>query len=203
LVAGVWVHERQHTGQTMSHVMAAFRGRFNMAPPRRATLLDWEKRTFVGRCTVTSRPPCTVTLGKKIIENLFCLSSSVNGWFIWHQFASRKNPGFFIFFVFVHYSFNRLENMFFLFAHLQLSSHKNLFVGRKILLEELIPIYIQQDETLHGLFYLETALHVSGGTSIAAGSSNGVTNTRCCRYGCLRSWWWVVVPLETCRAVPR
>ena len=28
-----------------------------------------------------------------------------------------------------------------------------------------IPIYIQQDATLHSLFYLETALHVSGGTS--------------------------------------
>jgi hypothetical protein len=27
-----------------------------------------------------------------------------------------------------------------------------------------IPIYIQQDGTLHSLFYLETALHVSGGT---------------------------------------
>jgi len=60
--------------------------------------------------------------------------------------------------------------------------------------------------------YLETALHVSGGTSthhqeriqlhlqhlvivtplllsaaIAAGRRNGVTNTRCCRYSCLRS----------------
>jgi len=69
-----------------------------------------------------------------------------------------------------------------------------------------ILIYIQQDATLHSLFYLETALLVSGGTStrhqerrqlylhhlvfvtplllpvaIAAGSSNGVTNTRCCR----------------------
>ena len=73
--------------------------------------------------------------------------------------------------------------------------------------------------------YLETALHVSGGTSthhqeriqlylqhtqtgsnsstIAADSSNTVTNTRCCRYSCLRSWWWVVVPPETCRAVSR
>jgi hypothetical protein len=65
-----------------------------------------------------------------------------------------------------------------------------------------ILIYIQQDTTLHSLFYLETALHVSGGTSthhqeriqlylhplvfvrqlllpaaIAAGSSNGL-----CRY---------------------
>jgi hypothetical protein len=28
-----------------------------------------------------------------------------------------------------------------------------------------IPLYIQQDATLHSLFYLETALHVSGGTS--------------------------------------
>ena len=28
-----------------------------------------------------------------------------------------------------------------------------------------IPIYIQQDSTLHSLFYLETALHVLGGTS--------------------------------------
>jgi hypothetical protein len=28
-----------------------------------------------------------------------------------------------------------------------------------------ILIYIQQDATLHSLFYLETPLHVSGGTS--------------------------------------
>jgi hypothetical protein len=28
-----------------------------------------------------------------------------------------------------------------------------------------IPIYIQQDATLHSLFYMETALHVSGGTT--------------------------------------
>jgi len=28
-----------------------------------------------------------------------------------------------------------------------------------------IPIYIQQDATLHSLFHPETALHVSGGTS--------------------------------------
>ena len=89
-------------------------------------------------------------------------------------------------------------------------------------------IYIQQDATLNSSFYLETALHVSGGTSthhqerkqlylqhlvfvrplllpaaMAAGSSNGLTNTRCCRYSCLRSWWWVEVPPDTCRAVSR
>jgi hypothetical protein len=73
-------------------------------------------------------------------------------------------------------------------------------------------IYIQQDAKLHSLFYLETALHVSGGTSthhqeriqlylqhllfvrllllpssIAASSSNGLTSTRCCKYSCMRS----------------
>ena len=79
--------------------------------------------------------------------------------------------------------------------------------------------------------YLETALHVLGGTSthhqehtqlylqhlvlvklfllpaaimeemelsissmIAAGSNNGLTSTRCCRYSCVCSWWWVEVP---------
>jgi hypothetical protein len=85
-----------------------------------------------------------------------------------------------------------------------------------------------QRYTVH--LHLDTALHVSGGTSthhqeriqlhlrvrypqhtqtssnsstIAADSSNGVTNTRCCRYSCMRSWWWVEVPPETCRAVYR
>ena len=38
---------------------------------------------------------------------------------------------------------------------------------------------------------------------LAAGSSNGVTNNRCCRYSCIRSWWWVEIPPETCRAVSR
>jgi hypothetical protein len=67
----------------------------------------------------------------------------------------------------------------------------------------MLTLYIQQDATLHSLFYLETALHVSGGTTThhqeriqlylqhlvfvkplllpaatAAGSSNGLTNTR-------------------------
>jgi hypothetical protein len=74
-----------------------------------------------------------------------------------------------------------------------------------------ILIYIQQDAKLRSLFYPETALNVSGGTSthyqerkqlhlhllfvrllllpahIAAGSSNSLTNNRCCRYSCLRS----------------
>ena len=91
-----------------------------------------------------------------------------------------------------------------------------------------ILIYIQEDATLHSSFYLEIALHVLGDTithhqerkqlylqhlvfvrplllsaAIAADSSNGVTNTRCYRYSCLRSWWWVMVSPKTCRAISR
>jgi hypothetical protein len=43
----------------------------------------------------------------------------------------------------------------------------------------------------------------SNSSTIAADSSNGVTNTRCCRHSCMRSWRWVEVPPETCRAVSR
>ena len=39
--------------------------------------------------------------------------------------------------------------------------------------------------------------------TIAASSSNSVTNTRCCKYSCMSSWWWVEVPPKTCRAVSR
>ena len=40
-------------------------------------------------------------------------------------------------------------------------------------------------------------------STIAADSSNVVTNTRCCRYSWLSSWWWVAVTPETCIAVYR
>jgi len=75
-----------------------------------------------------------------------------------------------------------------------------------------IPIYTQQDAALHSLFISGNCstcfgwyLHPSSGAHatvstafgichtvtatcrIAAGSSNGVTNTRCCRYSCMRS----------------
>jgi len=90
-----------------------------------------------------------------------------------------------------------------------------------------ILIYIQQDATLHRFFiwkllYMFRVVpppiirnannciyriwylsHRYCYLPLAAGSSNGVTNTRCCRYSCLLSWWWVMVPPETCRAVPR
>ena len=45
--------------------------------------------------------------------------------------------------------------------YLWLSSFQ-LYVGKYIL---SMLIYIQQGATLHSLFYLETALHVSGGTT--------------------------------------
>jgi hypothetical protein len=41
----------------------------------------------------------------------------------------------------------------------------NVGIGKNMYIHETIPIYIQQDATLHSLYYLETALHVSGGTS--------------------------------------
>ncbi|PSN35384.1 hypothetical protein C0J52_24646 [Blattella germanica] len=41
LVASVWVHERQHTRQTMAQILRAFQERFNKAPPWKATLLEF------------------------------------------------------------------------------------------------------------------------------------------------------------------
>jgi hypothetical protein len=78
-----------------------------------------------------------------------------------------------------------------------------------------ILIYVQQDATLHNLFYIWKLLYMfrvvpqpiirsannylqhllfvtpllqpaAIAAGIAAGSSNGVTNNRCCRYSCLR-----------------
>jgi hypothetical protein len=40
-------------------------------------------------------------------------------------------------------------------------------------------------------------------STIVASSSNGVTNISCCKYSCMRSWWWVGVSPEICRAVSR
>ena len=54
--------------------------------------------------------------------------------------------------------------------------------------------YIQRDATLHSLFYLETALHVSGGIT---------THHQERRQLYLQHLVFVVVPPETCRAVSR
>jgi len=43
-----------------------------------------------------------------------------------------------------------------------------------------------------GLLHHPQHTQTSSNTStIAADNSNGVTNTRCCRYSYLCSWWWV------------
>ena len=42
---------------------------------------------------------------------------------------------------------------------------KNIFLCSNIYIYIYIYIYIQQDATLHNLFYLETAPHDSGGTT--------------------------------------
>jgi hypothetical protein len=41
----------------------------------------------------------------------------------------------------------------------------------------------------------------SNSSTIAAGSSDGLTSTRYCKYSCVCSWWWVEIPPKTCRAV--
>jgi hypothetical protein len=102
-------------------------------------------------------------------------------------------------------------------ASVMLGNNLISFVSSIVHLFEIscnILIYIQQDATLHSLhvFYLETAPHVLGDTTtqhqerkqlylqrlifvaplllpaaIGPGSNNGVTNTKCCGYSCLRS----------------
>jgi len=56
----------------------------------------------------------------------------------------------------------------------------------------MLTLYISNKMQLYIVYlYLEIALHVSGGTSthhqLAAGSSNGLANTRYYRYSCICS----------------
>ena len=37
--------------------------------------------------------------------------------------------------------------------------------------------------------------------TIEAGSSNGLTDTRYCKYSSVCSWWWVEIPPKTCREI--
>jgi len=53
-----------------------------------------------------------------------------------------------------------------------------------------------------GVHHPQHAQTSSNSSTIAAGSNNGVTNTGCCRYSCLRSWWWVVVNLKHVEQFP-
>jgi hypothetical protein len=84
--------------------------------------------------------------------------------------------------------------------------------------QKRVPIYCNIHPTrcnVTQFIFLQTALHVSDGIpthhqepssnqfQLFHDNSNGVTNTRCSRYSCLRSWWWVGVPPETCREIWR
>ena len=93
-----------------------------------------------------------------------------------------------------------------------ITCYKDFFNVHGYVHRKYIPLYPTRCKFNTVYLYLETALHVSGGTSIhhqertqlylqhlvfvtrlklpaaiAAGSSNRVTNTRCCRYSCMRS----------------
>jgi hypothetical protein len=53
--------------------------------------------------------------------------------------------------------------------------------------------------------YLPLSWRVGTGLSVlwVAYATHSVTNTSCCRYSCMRFWWCVEVPPETCKAVSR
>ncbi|KAF5270089.1 hypothetical protein FQA39_LY08501 [Lamprigera yunnana] len=46
IISAVWVHERFYNNQTWTDINRNFRARFNLSPPMRATLLNWEKKLF-------------------------------------------------------------------------------------------------------------------------------------------------------------
>jgi hypothetical protein len=65
--------------------------------------------------------------------------------------------------------------------------------------------YLSQRYSLLPLSWKRHPQHTQTGSNtstIEADSSNGVTNTRCCRYSCMRSWWWMVIPPETAEQFP-
>jgi len=53
--------------------------------------------------------------------------------------------------------------------------------------QEQIQLYLQHLVLVTPLLLSAVLWKSSNSSTIAAGSSNGVTNTRCCRYSCIRS----------------
>ena len=60
-------------------------------------------------------------------------------------------------------------------------------------------IWYLSDRKLLPVAIVEEMELSSNSSTIAAGSSNGLINNRCCRCSCMCSWWWVEVPPETSR----
>jgi len=62
------------------------------------------------------------------------------------------------------------------------------------------PIIRSANNCIYSTWYLS---HCYCYLPLSWNSNNGVTNTRCHRYSCSRSWWWVEVLPKTCRTVSR
>jgi hypothetical protein len=81
------------------------------------------------------------------------------------------------------------------------STNITLTSGSAQILHIWLPV--QHEYYTFGVRHPQHTQTCSNSSTIAADSSNGVTNTRCWRYNCMRSWWCVEIPPETCRAVSR
>jgi hypothetical protein len=103
-----------------------------------------------------------------------------------------------------HYKFNKMQ-LYTVYLYLQISVHVS--GGTSTHHQERIKQYLQNlvfvTPLLLSAAIVKELQSSSKASMTASGSSNGVTNTRCCRYSCMPSWLWVAVPPETCRAVSR
>ena len=61
-----------------------------------------------------------------------------------------------------------------------------------------VKLHLVGNRSIQFRHYTQTSTNSS---TIAAGSSNGLTSARNCKYSCVCSWRWVEIPPETCRAV--
>jgi len=67
-----------------------------------------------------------------------------------------------------------------------MQSYTVYFIGKLLYMLRVVPppIIRSANNCTYSIWYLSHRYCYP----IAAGSSNDVTNTRCCRYSCLRSW---------------
>jgi hypothetical protein len=63
------------------------------------------------------------------------------------------------------------------------------------------PIFRSVNNCIYSVCHPQHNQTSSNSSTIAADNNNSVTNTRCGRHSCLRSWRWVMVPPKTCRTV--
>lgn len=46
IVSAVWVHEKIYNHQTWKDIQHNFQARFNLPPPKKTTLMNWERKLF-------------------------------------------------------------------------------------------------------------------------------------------------------------